>query len=91
MVVDCHRLNAVMQKDWYLLLCINDLLEHLRKASIFTKIDLQNAYHLLHIKEGDEWKTTFQTHYSSFKFLIMPFSLTNAPVSFQQFINTIFW
>ena len=38
---------------------------------------------LLHIKEGDEWKTTFQTHYGSFEFLIMPFSLTNAPASFQ--------
>ena len=90
MVVDYRRLNAVMRKDRYPLPHINDLLEHLGKASIFTKIDLQNAYHLLHIKQGDEWKTAFRTRYGSFEFLIMPFSLTNAPASFQQFMNTIF-
>ena len=54
MVVDYQRLNAIMRKDRYSLLHINDLLECLRKASIFTKIDLRNAYHLLCIKEGDE-------------------------------------
>ena len=83
MVVDYRRLNAIMRKDRYPLLRINDLLECLGKASIFTKIDLQNTYHLLHIKEGDEWKTMFRTHYGSFEFLVMPFGLTNAPASFQ--------
>ena len=71
MVVDYRRLNAVMRKDRYPLLHINDLLECLGKASIFTKIDLRNAYHLLCIKEGDEWKTVFQTHHGSFEFLII--------------------
>jgi hypothetical protein len=79
-----------MRKDRYPILRINDLLECLGKASIFTKIDLQNAYHLLCIKEGDEWKTAFWTRYSSFEFLVMPFGLTNAPSSFQRFMNTIF-
>ena len=69
---------------------MNDLLEHLGRGSIFTKIALWNTYHLLCIKEGDEWKTAFQTRYGSFEFLIMPFGLTNAPASFQQFMNTIF-
>jgi hypothetical protein len=90
MVMDYCRLNAIMQKDRYPIPRINDLLERLGKVSIFTKIDLWNAYHLLRIKEGDEWKTAFRTHYSSFEFLIMPFSLTNAPSSFQRFMNTIF-
>jgi hypothetical protein len=79
-----------MQKDWYPIPHINDLLERLGKASVFTKIDLQNAYHLLHIKEGDKWKMAFHMHYGSFEFLIMPFGLTNAPSLFQQFMNTIF-
>ena len=69
---------------------INDLLERLGKASVFTKIDLRNAYHLLRIKDGDEWKTAFRTRYGSFEFLVMPFGLTNAPSSFQRFMNTIF-
>jgi hypothetical protein len=89
MVMDYCRLNTVTRKDRYLILCISDLLECLGKVSVFMKIDLQNTYHLLCIKEGDEWKTAFWTRYSSFEFL-MPFGLTNAPSSFQRFMNTIF-
>jgi hypothetical protein len=90
MVVDYRKLNTVTQKDQYPLPHINNLLEQLGKAMVFTKIDLWNAYHLLRIKEGDEWKTAFHTHYGSFEFLVMPFGLTNAPSSFQRFMNTIF-
>ena len=90
MVVDYQRLNTATWKDQYLLPRINDLLERLGKVSIFTKIDLRNAYHLLCIKDRDEWKTAFRTRYGSFEFLIMPFGLTNATSSFQRFMNTIF-
>ena len=47
-------------------------------------------YHLVHIQEGDEWKTAFCTHYGSFKWHVMPFGLTNAPAAFQHFMNDIF-
>ena len=90
MVVDYRSLNSTTWKDRYLLPRINDLLEWLGKASIFTKIDLRNAHHLLPIRDGDEWKTAFCTHYGSFEFLVMPFGLTNTPSSFQRFMNTIF-
>ena len=56
-------------------------------ARYFTKLNLQNAYHQLRIKEGDEWKTAFCTQYSHFKYIIMPFELTNAPAFFQTYIN----
>ena len=81
MVVDYRRLNTAMRKDRYPLPRINDLLEQLGKASVFTKINLRNAYHLLRIRDRDEWKTAFRTCYGSFKFLVMPFGLTNAPSS----------
>ena len=67
-----------------------DLLDMPQKARIYTKIDLQHAYHLVQITEGDEWKTAFQTHYGSFKWLVMPFGLTNGPAAFQCFMNDIF-
>jgi len=44
----------------------------------------------VHIAKGDEWKTVFHTRYGSFKWLMMPFGLSNAPSAFQHFINDIF-
>ena len=48
-----------MKKDWYPLPLISDLLDAPKKARIYTKIDLQHAYHLIRIAEGNEWKTAF--------------------------------
>ena len=83
-------INQVSKKDQYPLPLINDLLDALCKARIYTKIDLQHAYHLVHIADGNKWKTTFRTRYGSFKWLVMPEGLTNAPVAFQRFMNDIF-
>ena len=47
-------------------------------------------YQLVRITAGDEWKTTFQTHYGSFEWLVMLEGLTNAPAAFQRFMNDIF-
>jgi hypothetical protein len=69
---------------------IVDLLNALAKARIYTKLDLQHAYHLLQIAEGDELKTAFQTHYGSFEWRVVLEGLTNAPAAFQRFVNSIF-
>ena len=57
---------------------------------IFSKIDLRGAYNLVHIKLGDEWKTTFRTRYGHFEYMVMAFGLTNAPNVFQHMKNVIF-
>ena len=88
--MDFQSLNKVTKKDCYPLPLITDLLDAPRKARIYTKIDFQHAYHLVWIAEGNKWKTTFQTCYSSFKWLVMPFRLTNGPTAFQRFMNNIF-
>jgi len=88
--IDYRGLNKLSKKDQYPLPLIADLLDALGKACIYTKIDLWHTYHLVHIRKGDEWKTTFRTKYGSFEWQVMPFGLTNAPGAFQQFMNDIF-
>jgi hypothetical protein len=88
--VDFQGLNQITKKDCYLLPLIADLLDLPSHAKVYTKIDLQSAYHLVQIAEGDEWKTVFQTRYGSYEWLVMPEGLTNAPAAFQRFVNSIF-
>jgi hypothetical protein len=88
--VDYRGLNRVTRKDRYPLPLIPDLLDRLRTAKRFTKLDLRGAYNLVRIAPGDEWKTAFRTRYGSFEYQVMPFGLTNAPAAFQRFMNEIF-
>ena len=78
--VDYRKLNEITVKDRGPLPLINETLDRLQKAKIYTKLDLQNAYNSIRIK-GDEWKTAVRTRYGLFEYLVMPFGLTNAPAT----------
>jgi hypothetical protein len=87
--VDYQGLNAITVKDHTPLPLIGEALDRLAKAKIYTKLDVKDAYHNLWIAEGDEWKTAFRTKYGLYEYLVMPCGLTNAPASFQQWMNKI--
>jgi hypothetical protein len=77
--IDYQGLNKVTVKNRHPLPLIAESLERLAQAKIYTKLDIRDAYHRIRIKEGDKWKTAFCTRYSYFKYIVMLFSLTNAP------------
>ncbi len=87
--VDYRGLNTLTIKNRYPLPLIDSLLDGARKAKFYTKLDLRNAYHLIRIKEGDEWKTAFKTIFGLFEYQVMPFGLTNAPASFQAYVDSV--
>ncbi|QRW21158.1 Retrotransposable element Tf2 protein [Rhizoctonia solani] len=90
LVVDYRCLNNCTKKNVYPLPRPDDLMAQLRGAKVFTKLDLQWGYNNVRVKEGDEWKTAFQTKYSLYESLVMTFGLTNAPAAFQHFMNKLF-
>ena len=76
--VDFCSLNCISKQDHYPLPLISNLLNSSHKAQIYSKIDLCHAYHLVHIADGNKWKTAFRTCYRLFEWSIMLFDLTNA-------------
>ena len=88
--VDYRGLNRLTIKNRYPLPLIGDMIDKLRSAKYYTKLDLRGAYNLLRIADGEEWKTAFRTRYGLFEYKVMPFGLTNAPASFQHLMNHIF-
>ena len=69
--------------DKYPLPLMSELRDRVAGATIFTKLDFKDGYHLIRIKKGDEWKTAFRTRYGQYKYKVMPFGLVNAPATFQ--------
>jgi hypothetical protein len=74
----------------YPLPLMQKLQDRTQGAQFCTKMDLKNRFHLIRIREGDEWKTGFCTRYGLYEFMVMPFGLTNAPATFQDMMNHVF-
>ncbi|XP_070790259.1 vomeronasal type-2 receptor 116-like [Pituophis catenifer annectens] len=89
LVVDFQCFNAVCVHNLYPLPLMKDMLAHLAKGKVFTKLDLCKAYYRIHIREGDEWKTAFNCPLGSFQCKVMPFGLQGALAVFMQLINAV--
>ena len=89
MCTDYHYLNESIIKNLYPLPLILEIIDKVRKAKWFTKLDLWWGYNNVCIKEADEWKAVFAMHQGLFEPLVMFFRITNSLPTFHSMMNNI--
>jgi hypothetical protein len=85
--IDYRKLNSLTKKDRYPIPLIDETLERIARAKIFTKVDIRQAFHRIRMDPASEELTTFRTRYGAYKCKVLPFGLTNGPATFQRYMN----
>lgn len=85
--IDYRRLNALTVRDSYPLPRMEECIDSLGDATIFSTLDCNSGYWQIPVHPDDRAKTTFTSHEGLYRFLRMPFGLRNAPATFQRFVD----
>lgn len=88
--IDYRRINKKIIKERFPLPLIEDQIDKLKEAQIFTSLDLKNGFLHVDVNKDSQKYTSFVTPKAQFEFIKMPFGLCTAPSVFQRFINDIF-
>jgi len=82
--VDYRRLNAVTTKNSYPIPRMEDCIDSLGDARVFSTLDCNAGYWQVPTAPDDIEKTAFTSHMGTNEYLKMAFGLTNAPATFQR-------
>ena len=87
--VDYRRLNSVTRKDRYPIPRVDDALDALAGAKYFSRLDLRSGYHQVEMDKTSQRYTAFATASGLYEFCVLPFSLCNAPSTFQRLMHQV--
>lgn len=87
--VDMRSANKAIKREQHPLPTMEQLIPKFRKATVFSKLDIKNAFHQIEVKEDCRHITTFITSKGLFRYKRLMFGISNAPEHFQKILENI--
>jgi len=88
---DFRKLNKISKFDTYPMPRVDELIEQLGKSRYITTLDLTKGYWQVPLAPAARENTAFITPDGLFHFIMLPFSLHGAPVTFQRLMDRVLW